>query len=95
MTAKERYLARKAAGMCVFCGRQEADGSVWCKECHERKLKYDLHYRFNVSAEQEAKALARRKKWAKDHPEYFREYNRRKRADERARREANSIPQEV
>ena len=40
MTKKERYEARKSAGLCVHCGKPARDGKVTCAECAEKKSAY-------------------------------------------------------
>lgn len=40
MTKKERYEARKAAGLCVKCGKNPADGTVKCTECRNKQNAY-------------------------------------------------------
>ena len=45
MTKKERYEARKAAGLCVLCGKPAAEGKVKCAECTEKEKKYNKELR--------------------------------------------------
>lgn len=40
MTKKERYEARKAAGLCVWCGKPAAEGQTRCLECKAKKAAY-------------------------------------------------------
>ena len=40
MTKKERYEARKAAGLCVWCGNPAVEGQTQCLECKQKRSKY-------------------------------------------------------
>lgn len=40
MTKKEKYDMRKAAGLCVSCGKPAAEGKVICGECADKRNKY-------------------------------------------------------
>lgn len=37
---RKRYHERKAAGLCVMCGKVKAAAGVYCKACAERDRKY-------------------------------------------------------
>lgn len=41
MTKKERYEARKAAGLCVWCGKPAVQGQTQCLECKAKKSAYE------------------------------------------------------
>lgn len=40
MTQKERYDTRKAAGLCVHCGKPARENMVTCEECAKKKNEY-------------------------------------------------------
>jgi len=60
---RERYEARKAAGLCVNCGEPKSDESVYCQTCLDRQRKRQRRRAANLSKDQtkqEAEQVAQR-----------------------------------
>jgi hypothetical protein len=81
----ERYNRLKEQGICVVCGKKEADRGVCCSECHEKRREYYLKYRHTMTEYQYNKQREYSLQWQRDNREYYNEYSRKWRAEHKDR----------